>query len=345
MRVLAAALCAGLLAVAGADASEIAAGAVVHGDVVFLRSPGGLAAHAAATGASRWTVPEDIRPLAAHGSHLLGQAASTAGELTLVFLDTASGRRVGGDVNVVLPEGVSAPLDDTGETRFAIRVEQAGQQARLEWRWELRPMRGVFDEDDDGARRAEGAVLVDLDAERATPTAARAARGIERLPDAIAREADAGAFAERPLRIGRFFVATQRGASGAAVLKRWTELAAALPDVALPAGAALQMGSADGSHVLVSREVPGEPLERANEWTVVALDTGSPVATLRTSTAAAAFEVAAGRVLAVQQAWEHRTASGWQRDPRRLESFDGASGATAWAREVRDSAYGGPVAP
>jgi hypothetical protein len=113
----------------------------------------------------------------------------------------------------------------------------------------------------------------------------------------------------------------------------------------LPAGTTLQMGSADGGHVLVSRELPGEPLERAYEWTVVTLDTGAPVATLRTSTAAAAFEVAAGRVLAMQQAWEHRSASGWQREPRRLECFDGASGARAWASEVRDAAYSGPVAP
>ena len=344
MRVLATALFAGLLAVAGAEASEIATGAVAHGDAIFVRSPAGLAAHAASTGARLWSLADDVRPLAAYGNRLLGQAAAPEGEVALVILDTASGRRLG-EAAVALPEGVSAPLDDTGDTRFVIRVDQAGAQARLEWRWEFQPMRGAFDEDADEARRVEGAVLVELDSGRAAATAARPVTAPEPLPDPLAREADAGAFRERPLRIGRVFVATQAGPAGAVVLKRWTAQAVALPDVAMPAGVTLQMGSADASHVLLSRELPGEPLDRAHEWTVVALDTGAPAATLRASTAAAGFEVVAGRVVAMQQAWEHRSAAGWQRDPRRVESFDRASGARAWVQEVRDPSYRGPVAP
>jgi hypothetical protein len=343
MRVLATALFAGLLAVAVADASEIATGAVVHGDAVFLRTPDGLAAHAATTGARTWSSPEDVRPLAAHGVRLLGQVSAPAGQLRLVVLSTATGQRLA-EATIALPEGVSAPLDDTGDTQFRTRVEQSGAQVRLEWRFEFRPMRGIYIEGDDGSRRAEGAVVVDLDAGRATAAPARPVAGPEPLPASLAVQADAGAFRERPLRIGTFYAATQEGPGGV-VLKRWTAQAAALPDVAMPAGFRLQMGSATQRHVLLSRVLPGEPLDRSYEWSVIALDLGSPIATLRAPTAAAGFEVAGARVLVAQQALEHRTAAGWQRLSQRLEAFDLASGAPAWVREVRDPSYRGPVAP
>jgi hypothetical protein len=344
MRVLATALFAGLLAV-GASASEIAPGAVVHGDAVFLTSADGLAAaHGAATGVRRWSSPDASRPLAAHGTRVLAQAAAAAGQLRLVFLDAASGRRVG-DADVDLPPGVSAPLDDNGEIQFRVRVDQDGPRVRLDWTWEFRPMRGAHEEDVDDSRRAEGAVLVDMATGRVTPAAASApAAGPQRLPAALAGEAEEGAFRERPLRVGPLFVATQADPAGV-VLKRWTDNAVALPDVALPPDVTLQLGSADGRHVLVSREIEGEPFAQAHEWTVVALDTGARVATLRAPTAAAAFAVAGDRVVSVQQAWEYRGQAGWQRDPRRVAAFDRASGAPAWTHEIRDTSYRGPVAP
>ena len=95
-----------------------------------------------------------------------------------------------------------------------------------------------------------------------------------------------------------------------------------MPDVVLSADVTLQVGSADGRHLLVSREIAGAPLESAHEWTVIALETGAPFATLRTSTAAAGFAAAGSRVLIAHQPWEHRAESGWRSEPRRLEAFD-----------------------
>ena len=106
----------------------------------------------------------------------------------------------------------------------------------------------------------------------------------------------------------------------------------------------LQLGSADGRHVLVSRELPGAPLAQAHEWSVIALDTGALTATLRTSVAAAAFEVAGGRILLALEAWGYRAPSGWRDEPRRLQAF-GPTGAAAWTEALRDPAYHGPVAP
>ena len=344
MRVLVSALMAGLFTGGLGESFELAPGAVVLGDTVFLTAPdGSLAAHDASTGVRRWASADARRPLAGHGARLLAQAPADEG-LRLVILDAATGRRVG-TTDVALPAPVTAPLDETGDTRFLIRAEQAGADVRISWTWEFRPMRGAFveEEADGGLRQARGAVHVDLAAGRFAPAPAPA-EGLMALPDALAREADKGAFRERPLPIAGWWVATQ-AAPGGAVLKRWTENAAPQPDAALPADLTLQMGSADGRHLLLSREMAGEPLDIAQQWTVIALDTGAPVAGLRTSTAAAAFAVTASRVLVVQQRWEHRTGSGWLREPRRLEAFDRASGAPAWTLEIRDTAYRGPVAP
>jgi len=344
MRVLATALLAGLLA-ARAEASVIAPGAVVHGDTVFLSSAEGIAAaHDAASGVRRWSSTDAARPLAAHETRVLAQAPAPPGQLRLLVLAAASGQRIS-ETSVDLPPGVAAPIDDTEDTRFLVDVEQAGPRVRLSWTWENRPMRGALEEEgDDETRRAEGAVVVDLATGRFSAEPSRRAAGPEQLPIVLAREADTGAFRERPLRVGPWFVATQATSSGL-VLKRWTEAAVAMPDVALPPDVTLQMGSADGRYLLLSREIAGAPLEAAHEWTVVSLDAGSQVATLRAPTAAAAFAVTASRVVVVQQAWEHRTGSGWRRDPRRVEAFDRTSGAPAWTQEIRDTAYRGPVAP
>jgi hypothetical protein len=77
---------------------------------------------------------------------------------------------------------------------------------------------------------------------------------------------------------------------------------------------------------------------------VIALDTGGVAATLRTSVAAAPFEVAGGRVLLALEAWGHARPGGWRDEPRRLQAF-GPQGAAAWTEALRDPAYHGPVAP
>ena len=260
MRVLVSALLVGLFTAGLGESFELAPGAVVLGDMVFLTAAdGSLAGHDASTGARRWVSAEARRPLAGHGARLLAQAPADEG-LRLVILDAATGRRLAA-TDVALPAPVTAPLDDTGDTRFLIRAEQSGADVRIAWTWEYQPMRGAFveEEPDGGLRQARGAVRVDLAAGRFA-TAQAPAEGLKALPDALAGDAEKGAFRERPLPIAGWWVATQ-AAPGGAVLKRWTENAAPLPDVALPAGVTLQMGSADGRHVLVSRELPGEPLE------------------------------------------------------------------------------------
>lgn len=336
-------------AVASGHAAEIAPGAVVSGDgrAAYLRAErGGLEARAVGQGNLLWRSAEDLRPLAEQGGRVLCQRAAGAGRLDLVFLDAATGRPLAA-ATFPLPERVSSPLDQVLGTRFDLGASSEGGRVLLVWRFERRPVRGAHFEEEHGedgdpsegheVLRAEGAVAVDLAQARATegalPDAAPAV-----LPAAV--RARIGDLRSRPLRVGAFVVATGPGPS----LERWSAAGEPLAPIPLPSGAVLQLGSADGRHVLVSRELPDAPLVRAHEWSVIALETGGIVATLRTFLAAAAFEVAGGRVLVAQEAWGHRVGADWREEPRRLQAFD-AAGVAAWTAPLADPAYRGPVAP
>jgi hypothetical protein len=331
------------------QAAEIAPGVAVddRGSTVFLTSPERrLEARDVATGALRWSSAEAVRPLAAAAGRVLAQADAPAGRLDLVLLDAASGRRIAAEA-LALPEGVTAPIDEVLGTRFDVRVEQAGPEARIDWRWEQRPVRGALLEDDDAdVRRAEGAVVVHLAAARFTAAPPRAVpQGPPPLPASLDAEAAAGSFRERPLRIGARLVATRENPDGSLQLKRWSDTGAPLPDMPLPAGVTLQMGSADGAHVLVSAPAGGRAPDRAHAWTVVSLATGLAVAAFRAPTGAAPFVVAAGRVLVVEPPLGYRAADGWREEPRRIEAFDTRADRVVWTQPMRNFAYRGPVAP
>jgi hypothetical protein len=251
-------------------AAEIAPGAVVSGDgqVAYLRvERGGIEARAVGQGGLLWRVADDLRPLAAQDGRVLCQRAAGEGRLDLVFLDAASGRPLAA-TTFALPEGVSSPLDEALGTRFDLRTVVDGPRVLLVWRFERRPVRGMEmeeeeedeDREDGGSLTAEGAVSVDVARARAESAAVPPAV-VAALPPAVEARAGKGELRQRPLRVGAFYVAT-RAAGEALTLERWSAAGAPLPPVALPNGVVLQLGSADGRHVLLSRELAGAPLAR-----------------------------------------------------------------------------------
>src|SRR4029450_6799181 len=99
---------------------------------------------------------------------------------------------------------------------FAPPPHTVWPRVRLVWSWESRPERGTFDEDEpeEGVERARGALDVELLTARAVDAPAPAPAGLTRLPVALAGEADAGAFRERPQPFGGGRLATQGGGRG-----------------------------------------------------------------------------------------------------------------------------------
>ena len=338
-----------------AGAAELAPGVVVdpeRGAVYMMGAGGGLERLDSATGQLSWSTSEALRPLAVHAGRVLAQAPSRAGGLRLVILDANGGGRVLREATLDLPRGVEALVDDRPDVRFRLAVEQAGARVELRWTWQRRPLRGAVPESLDGGppvQRLAGGARADLMAgiiegsEAETPEP-----GLPALPAALAAQADAGAFRERPRPMGSLLVATQvvAGEAGPAlVLRRWTSQGLPLPEVPLPPDVTLQLASADGRHVLVSRREPGAAPGRAHEWTVLSLETGEPAAQLRAPVAAASFALVGLRVLFLQQPWSHREARGFVEEPLQVRGVDAGSGAPAWSRPLRDTAYRGPWVP
>lgn len=337
-----------------AGAAELAPGVVLDPDrdaVYLMGAGGGLERLDAATGQLSWSSSEAVRPLAVHAGRILAQAQSGVGGLRLVILD-ANGGPILREATLDLPRGVEALVDDRPDVQFRIGVEQQGARVELRWTWRSRPLRGATPESLDGGARAErrsGGARVDLSAGVIQANESGGAEpGLPVLPVAVSAQADAGAFRERPRSMGSLLVATQAlagDAGSALVLRRWTRQGVALPDVALPPDVTLQLASADGRHVLVSRRDEAAEPRRAHEWTVLSLETGERVAELRAPVAAASFALAGSRVLLLQQPWSHREASGFVKEPLQLRGIDVRSGAAAWSRPLRDTAYRGPWVP
>lgn len=352
MRQLAALVAVALAVPAGG--AELAVGALVDAErgAVYLTLPSGaLEARDVVTGALRWSQGTAVRPLAAHGGRLLVQVEDEDESLRLVVLDAASGARLHEHVRV-LPSGVRAWLDERADEIFTLRVQADGPRVRLAWSYERRPPRGLaeddgedIDADNDARRREDGALSVDLASATFAAEPAREPDPPASLPSPLAREADAGAFRERPFAAGAHFVASQRAATGALVLRRFTRDGAALEPLPLADGLRPQLASSDGRHLLLSAPRAGSGPERAHDWSVLALDDGTLAARLSTFTAASPFALTAGRVLVVQQPWSWRHDGRWRDEPRRLEVFEASSGAHLWHAALRDPTYRGPFAP
>ena len=340
-----------VLVAASSVAAGQASGVVVDVErgAAYVMSPGGLEAVDVASGRTAWSSTEAARPIASHAGRLLAQASvADPGKLRLLILDAERGRILR-DATLDLPPGAEARIEDAPGSLFRIEVGQAGPRVDLRWTSERRRLQGVMPgEDDPGAvERFAGRVDVDLATsavqarQEAGPDASRVP-----LPAAIALEADAGTFRERPRPMGELFVATQEvGPGGGLVLRRWDAQGAPLPALPLRAGMALQLASEDGAFVLLSRRLPGAPAAESHLWTILSLQTGVSVAELRARTAAARFDISRGRLLYVEAAGGERDGSGWTARPSSLRAREAAGGLAAWSRRVRDTAYRGRWVP
>ena len=341
------------LAPAAAAAGQLATGVVVDPQrgAAYVMSATGLESVDVMTGRTVWSTAQATRPIASYAGRLLAQAGGTdLGRLRLVILDAERGRLLR-EALLDLPSGAEARIDDRPGSLFRIEVEQAGPHVDLRWTSERRQLQGVMPEDDDpeAVRRFGGRVDVDL---AAAVIEARQGGlpdpGLVSLPAGLAREAETGAFRERPQRMGALFVATQevpQEGGRVLVLRRWDAQGVPLPALPVPDGVTLQLASDDGAFVLLSRRLRGAPPGESHLWTVLSLDSGVSVAELHAGTAAARFGIARGRVLYMELPGGHRDGAAWTERPLSLRAAAAAGGATAWSRRVRDTAWRGRWVP
>lgn len=337
-----------------ADAFELAPGVLVDpAAAIYLARPaGGVAALDPDSGRTLWSSGEAARPLIAGHGLLVAQRESGSG-LPLAILDAADGA-LRQRLDLPLPEGVRAAVDESLEVRFTASARLIGDRLRIDWDYLERDVLGVTPPGGRPfARHETGAVGLDLADGEARPLAADElpAAVAEALPPPIERRVAAGELRGPLWRTGGLLAAArqihQPGAQRL-VLDRWrADTGEPLPEVTLQRGRPVAvLAAADRRHLMVVSplEVVAGSAERYL-WTIHSLASGEAVTRRRAARSATPFCLLRGLLLHLAPPSGRRVEGGWEETPLRLLALDVESGAELWQRQVRDPAFRGPAPP
>jgi len=297
--------------------------------IYLMRPGGGIEAVDMTLGNVRWTSEEGARPLFVAGDTLYAQAeAATPGKLTLVALDPDDGGPIGKAMEVDLPEGVHAAIDEGLGRGFELQAYPTRAGAVLRWSAWRAVARGAVEPAVRAIPHFEGEeATVD---EAARPSADRAGNHLE------------GAF---------FFDLTTRALSAVSPEKlelrplppnlsaaeRRADLAAATPGE--------QFVSRDGRTLMISLRTADDRDFEKYLWTLHDRATGAEVGQLSLAWSYAPFFLAGSDLIHVSQPYGLRQDEEWVDHPLSLRAVRLTSGAELWVREVRDTAYRGPFPP
>jgi hypothetical protein len=103
-----------------------------------------------------------------------------------------------------------------------------------------------------------------------------------------------------------------------------------------------RFSSADGRHVLTSRLVD-DAAALPYSWTISDAKTGAVLGSLRSEASMAPFAVVGARLVHVAQPTMHLEDGKMVERPLRLRAVELTTGREAWRREIRDTAWRGPV--
>lgn len=316
-RRIAPALIGGLLALfltASAFAAPAAAGLrdgvvvdAARGTAYVMHPQGGIQALDLRRGRVLWRSAAGERPLALVGDRLVAQAQpGSRGELRIVALDVRGGS-LSAQSEMQLPQGIHAAVTETIWQDFRLTAMPSQEGILLSWEAEaLSGLPKPRDRQFGSAAQATAASRQDR----------RHSEGTAVFDPATGRLALA------PVRqITRPAVARSLGA---------------------PSVRENRFSSADGRHVLTSRLVD-DGAALPFQWTVSDARTGAVLGAWRAEASMAPFVVAGNRLIHVAPPASQIEDGKLIDRPLRLRAVDLATGREAWRREIRDTAYRGPM--
>jgi hypothetical protein len=303
----------GLLAALLLTASFAARAAALHDGVVIdaerslayvMQPAGGIDAVDLARGTTVWHSGAGERPLTLAGGVLVAQAAPGAnGELRIVALDLGKNGARSAEADFALPAGLRADVVETLQQTFRVKASPSAQGVVVTW--------------------------------SAQPLSNLPGRAVPANPDQALRSAE--------VRQGTVLFDPKAGSLLALGAADARQLVAggrpAAPTLSAPTAAERRFASADGRHVLASRRTAAG----AYTWTVSDAATGAVLGTVSSPVAMAPFVVSGGQLIHVAQPGSHREGTQWVPRALRLRAVDLATGNEAWSRDLRDTAYRGPV--
>jgi hypothetical protein len=345
-----------LIYAAGPAIYELAPGVVVDRDrsaVYAMHQDRSVEAIDLSNGGRLWLSEAAEKPLWVAGDTIYSQGfpETYRGNLSVVFLNAADGN-ASGELEIALPEGVSAPIDQQRGKAFNISFRGDNQDLSASWDF-LDQSATRFPWPDQQQPRViseRGAARLDPFSRVATPVSPDAVSARALAPPAVARLLSDGDMRE-PFWLADTVAATvsnqpRSGGGRQIVLQRW-DIASGdrrADSVLFEGQTVTQMASSDQQHLLVSsatlETVSGMHQYR---WSLFSLETGEAVAELSMNSSFMPFSVVGGTLLQVTQPFGHRVEGNWVEVPPQIRLVDLQSGAVLWARPIRDTLDRGPV--
>lgn len=320
---------------------------------VFVMNPArGIDAVDLVSGKLLGRTAQAAKPLLRYRDRLVAQAEPSIGEhvLRIALLDSANVAARARFVEIPLPAGVQAAIDEAMESSFSAGARVRDGTVVLSWQYDERRATGPPPGPGGRAadRKAAGSVRIDVQTGEIGPIDDPVDRPEPELPAALARLSEAKALGGPVWRVGNAWVVIERvtqAGNQRVSLERWdAETGEALPDVTLfDGGLGFRSVSADRRHLLASRRDPSDG--RLWQWAVFSLETGAKVAVLREDSPGARFFLAGCCLVHETNASEREVAGQRVIEPGGLRAVDLETGVERWTHPIRDTKYRGPNPP
>lgn len=327
-------------------------------DVCYLMNThDGIDALDVRSGEARWTTILAQKPLLLLENTLIAQAApeGIGNALRLVFLDTANGSAKRTQIDIDLPEGVRASIDDGAGTSFRIKAWATQGGFAVKWTYSAALVRGALRDPTEARsaeRRWEGAARVDLETGTVYPVEPGDRPNVAppRLPAGLSRLEKSGDLLSPLWFSGDTYAAAARirqDGSERTVLKRWRATTGdSLPDVTLFAdNYTIQYPSADYRHLLASRRNNSTQASGRYDWMIFSLATGERIVEQQMDVPAAWFFVIGPVLIHDVPRRAVRVDDTWIEEPPKLRAIDMRTGIEQWIWYVRDTAFRGSNPP
>jgi hypothetical protein len=296
------------------------------------------------------------KPLLLIENTLIAQAVpeGTGNVLRLIFLDTANGGAKKTHIDIELPEGVRASIDDGAGTAFRVDTWAVKDGFAVEWTYSAVPVRGALQdptEAQSSERRWEGAARVNLETGGVHPADPGSRPDAKPAPPADLSRLEKSGDLISPLWLsGDTYAAAARvrqDGSVRTVLKRWRATKGdSLPDITLfTEDYTVQYPSADTRHLLASRRNNSADASGRYDWMIFSIATGEQIAELHLDIPAAWFFVIGGSLIHDVPRRAVRVDDTWVGESPKLRAIDMQTGSEQWTWNLRDTAFRGSMPP
>lgn len=337
---------------------ELMPGVVIdrESDLIFTMQSGNrVEAFSLTTGESIWSSEEAEKPLWVANDTLYAQTEtrSSTGDLSVIALDTRSGRPVPGAFEILLPTGVEPFIDQERAKSFAIQMRSDALDLVVTWFYrDQSAVRVPFPDTTDQPIITEtGGARIDTSNGSVQSVPVESVSRSALASDTVRQLLNSGELVEPFWVAGSIIANVNNQPSGTGhrdiSLLRWDgQSGDELSLVPVFSGPAVsQMASSDEQHLSIAR-LSGESVNGRlqYDWLVYSLESGTRIGSVTMNRSNQPFAVVDGALLHFRPPEGRRAGNEWVEEAPRIQLIDLSTGNILWYRDIRDVLYRGPAA-